>query len=114
MIKISLPPSINATYKRNGRNIYKSEEAKTWERLAGYELMAQKPPRNLTGAIYVGIEMFFVRDRDVDSSTKILLDLLQKQGIYKNDSQVTHLNVKKYRVEKGEQRCEIEVHQTSI
>lgn len=112
---VDLPPAINRMYKTTRQGgFYKTQEAKTWETTAGYQIMQQKPLRDLTGDIYVGIEMFFSRDRDVDSSVKVVLDLLQKQSIYVNDSQVVHLNVKKYKVAKGEERCEIEAHQTDL
>ena len=112
-IILSLPPSINRAYKTTRQGgFYKSAECKLWERTAGYELMAQKPPHDLTGPIYVGVVIYISRDRDCDSGIKPILDLLQKQSIYANDSQVVHINMKKYKVKKGEERCEIEVHQT--
>lgn len=115
MIIVDLPPSINRMYKttRYG-GFYKSNDAKTWVDLAGLQIIAQKPSYGLTGDIYVGVVMYISRDRDCDSGIKPILDLLQKQSIYANDSQVVHINIKKYKVKKGEERCEIDVYKTEI
>lgn len=119
MIKLDLPPSINAIYKttRTG-GFYKSEKAKEWEKTAGYQVLASKPPSrrpyDLVGPIYLGIDMYFARDRDIDSSIKILCDLLQKMRVYENDSQIIHLNVRKYKVKKGEEHVELDVHEAIV
>ena len=111
-MRLSLPPSINATYKTNRfGSFYKSKEAKDWEIEAGYQIIAQKPLQNLTGDVKVTICMMFARDRDVDSSLKVILDLLQKQNIYLNDSQVMDLHVLKIKVPKGQECCEVLVQE---
>lgn len=97
---LPLPPSINATYKTGKGRFYKSNEARNWEELAGWHLK-KYPKIRFEVPIYVGLEFFFKRERDIDSGIKITLDLLQKYGIIKNDLLVKHLNVKTYKDKKN-------------
>lgn len=108
MITLPLPPSINATYKRNANNFYKSNEAKAWEEEAGYILMQYRPQKPLLGALFCQIDLFLKRDRDVDGSNKLVIDLLEKMKFFENDSQIEHLNIKKF-VDKKNPRLEIQI-----
>ena|ERR1035437_7391455 len=107
---LPLPTRINATYKTGHGNFYKSQEAKDWEEEALVALIQSKVRTThsmIYTPIYVGIEMFIKRDCDIDSRTKILLDFMQNK-IYRNDSQIQHLNIKKY-VSKENPRVEVTI-----
>jgi|SRR5258706_15175103 len=97
---LPLPPSINNTYavSREGqRTLYKKAIARDWEIEAGWEIIRQRskfdPKYPLKGDIQVDIHWLCTRKRDIDAGIKILLDLLQRQNIYGNDSQVKALHV---------------------
>ena len=112
---IDLPISINAMYKTTKQGgFYKATAAKNWIDMAGWDIKKQNRNKCITSPVYVGITMYVSRDRDVDSGIKPLLDLLQTQRVYENDSQVVHLNVRKVRVKKGDERCELVVEPTDL
>ncbi len=110
---IPLPPVLNKAYGVSRSGIrYKTPEAKEWQKSAGWLLREQMQRTGLTAPfyaptddIYMGIEIFYERDRDIDASLKLLLDLvqmpmgqaLQGVGIIHDDAQIKHLNVKKYK-----------------
>ncbi len=93
---LPLPPSINATYKTGKGIFYKSSEAKEWEKIAGWTVKKTYKHNPLSSPIYVGIDFFFKTKRDIDGGIKLILDLLQRQGVVVNDNLVEHLNVRKY------------------
>lgn len=103
---LPLPLSINATYKTGSGNFYKSKEAKDWEEEAGWVIKKSYRGNPVGSPVYVGIEFFFKTKRDIDGGIKIVLDLLQRQGILVNDSLIEHLNIKKY-LDKDNPRCEV-------
>lgn len=102
---LPIPPSINQTYgvsKAGLHGLYKKEAVKTWERSAGWTVKRQlmklgtrKKYLPYLGNVRVEINWFFLKNRDIDSGIKILLDLFEDMGIYKNDMQITELNMKK-------------------
>lgn len=102
-----LPPTTNHMYHHTRHGAYKTEEARLWEDEAQVIILQTKGRKTLLDDVYVGMEFFLKRDRDVDNM-KLLLDCLQDNGILKNDSQVVHLNIKKY-VDKKNPRVELEV-----
>lgn len=86
---LPLPPSINATYKTGKGRFYKDERAVAWEEEVLYLLKTHQWTKNtLSGRLYVSFWWFFKRERDISSGVKILEDVLQKAGVYKNDSQI--------------------------
>jgi len=95
-LTLPLPTAINATYKTGNGRFYKSEEAKAWEWDAKKAIRKQFKGGLYDTVVYVGLEFFFKRDRDIDSGIKIVLDALQREGVIKNDNLIEHLNVKKY------------------
>lgn len=109
-IALTLPPPINKTYKttRSG-GFYKSQLAKDWENESLWTIKSHcRSIHDFKRPVYVGLLYFINRDRDIDSSIKITLDVLQKSGLLKNDMDITHLNVKK-EVDKKKPRLEIEI-----
>lgn len=116
---LTLPPPINQTYgvsnKIGKSRFYKRAKVKTWEYTAGYEIKHQwvhqaKRKETLLGKISITIALFHQRDRDIDASIKVVLDLLAHMRIYKNDSQVMHLLVTKAQDLKNP-RCEITIEE---
>lgn len=108
---IPLPPPINQTYKTTLKGgFYKSEKAKEWEKEAGWEIKSQKgKQQKVSKKTYtVDIIYYLTRDRDIDSSIKILFDLLQKQQIIQNDRLITNLYATK-RIVKKDPHVEITI-----
>ena len=60
------------------------------------------------GPVEAFLTMFLVRDRDIDSSLKLILDILQKQGVYLNDRQVEALHV--FKRKDPDPRIELQVY----
>lgn len=94
-------------YHHTRHGVFKTQETRDWEDEAQVSILQTKGRKLLTGDVYVGVELFLKRDRDVDN-LKLILDSLQDNGIIKNDSQVIHLNIKKF-VDKKQPRVEVEV-----
>lgn len=111
-MKIILPisPAINRMYKMGNGRFYKNQEAKDWEVEASWVIIQHKANKKLTDKpVKVHIDFYFKKDRDIDSSLKGLLDLLQGKLI-KNDSQIKELHVYKY-LDKENPRVEILVEE---
>ncbi len=111
---LSMPPSINQTYgvssRHNGARLYKRTEAVDWERSAGWEVKHQWKGRKmpLESDVSMQVVWYYHRDRDIDASLKILLDLFQKQRVYLNDRQVVELSVHK-KQDLAKPRVEVEI-----
>ena len=112
-ITLSLPPSINRTYKagvnrRTGKLIfYKDREVKDWIEEALWEIKKQIHGQKTKGeSVYIS---WFKKGRtiDIDFGIKSVLDLLQKSRIIENDSSVIFLQVQKQKAEKD--YCLVEV-----
>lgn len=109
-----LPPSTNQIYavrsmKGHGM-MYLTQEGKDWFEFAGWELKKQyrkKTPIETPCEIW--IELYLAYDRDIDGSCKPILDLLQKQGVIKNDSLFYKMDVEKFKCKKEEARVELEI-----
>lgn len=102
---LPLPPGINKTYKK-GRgkygivdNFYKTKEAKEWEEIAGWEIKkVWKNKKPIKGNCCVFINLYLERNRDLDSCTKIVFDLLQRQHVITNDSLIISSRQEKYKI----------------
>lgn len=108
-LSLPLPPSINRTYKRGPGSFYKSDEAKAWEEESLWTLKKQWKKTPLACDVSLIITFYFAnKRRDLSSGLKILEDVLEKGGIYKNDRQIrTEMIYKKY--DKDNPRVEIRV-----
>lgn len=96
VFNLPLPVSTNRAYATNRGRWFKIKKQKDWEEEAGKELMRQMSGQTgYYGYNTVRIRWFFNRDRDIDGGIKSILDLLQRMGIYSNDSVVTKLEVTK-------------------
>lgn len=111
---LPMPPSINATYRSGiGNRWYKAPTARSWESLAWGVIMASGKLKTILGGVEVAIYMYCKRDRDIDSGIKIVLDLLEKARIIKNDRQVLKLDVYKD-YDPDRPRCEVSVRVLSV
>lgn len=112
---LPMPPGIDNTYGIHGSVMYKKALAKAWEQEAGYEIINQRNKQKiqtklpLLNGVIMGIEWFYKYNRDIDSGLKILLDLFQKQGIYKNDMQVRRFSHYGIQPDKQNPRVEVEI-----
>ena len=107
------PPSINHIYGYTSRGgfarSYITKEGKEWFEKAGKELKKQwnkRVPIKTEVEVYIELYTAYYR-QDVDNILKPILDLLEKETIIENDSQVTMLNVQKYKCKKTEQKVEV-------
>jgi Holliday junction resolvase RusA-like endonuclease len=96
-------------YGHSGHRTYKTKDSIEWEHEAQAVILSTKGRKKLTGDVYVGVEFFLKRDRDLDNN-KLLYDALQDNGIIENDRQIIHLNVKKY-IDKKNPRIELQIEQ---
>lgn len=94
---LTIPPSINRTYgvTRSGKiPFYKKKVVRNWEWIAGWEVKSQRVDKTMyLNEVKMDIKFYYQRQADIDNGLKVLLDLFQKQMIYKNDKQVKKLNV---------------------
>ncbi len=110
---IPLPPSgtNNAYHTGRAGNWYKDDNVKAWEKLCLWKLKGKVKKVKYTHWLCVDICFVFGdrRRRDIDSKIKFCLDLFQKAGAYKDDSEITDLNVHK-RIDIGNPRMEIQIY----
>lgn len=99
-IKLSLPPTLNHTYRVVHKGMIKTKDAKSWQEYAGLmviqELQKKGLEADLRGDYHVTMDLYLKRSRDVDSSIKLLLDALEGV-IWKNDKQVQQILVRKWK-----------------
>ena len=106
---LPLPPTLNHTYNIANSRLYKNPLVKVWEQEAGFKvMMTMKRRKPFLGPVEAFLTMFLVRDRDIDSSLKLILDILQKQGVYLNDRQVEALHV--FKRKDPDPRIELQVY----
>ena len=110
MITLPLPPTINATYKRNSRSFYTSNEAKQWKQDAYFLVKKQWRKKPLAGKLYLAIWWYLAHERDISSGLKILEDALQDAKVYLNDKQIYHEVLRKA-FDKKNPRVEIEIEE---
>lgn len=115
-MKLTLPkpPSINHIYGFTSRGgfarSYITKIGKTWFEEAGYRLKEQLPQTEpITTNLTISIELHTARRQDVDNILKPILDLLQKQGLIENDSQVYKLTVEKFRCKIPDEKVILEL-----
>lgn len=109
IIVLPLPPALNHTYGFHRGKMFKVPKARDWEQEA-LALVKYKYKRRdtITGDVFCALSIFHSRDRDIDGSIKITLDLLEKAGLIVNDRQIKFLNVQMFKV-KENTRIEIEI-----
>jgi Holliday junction resolvase RusA-like endonuclease len=97
------PPALNRAYRaavsRAGRPYtYKSSAAKRWQKDAAWLIISQRRDvETFTGKVAVHMRLYLNRDRDIDSSFKLLLDTLETSKVIVNDKQIVELSAVKHK-----------------
>ena len=100
--KFRLPPPLNRTYRavfssRLHRTVFFMDyPAKKWKVDAKREI--QKNPIFFEGKVFMKVNWFLKRDRDIDSGLKLLIDAFE-DICFKDDIHIVKLEVNKSRVE---------------
>lgn len=108
-VTLPRPPSINnlygSTYSKGRIIKFVGKIGKAWFETAGWELKRQlKYGRNQmavtdsTDDVLVYITLYTCRKQDLDNIGKVILDLLVKQQVIHDDSQVVELHMYKEKV----------------
>lgn len=111
-LTVPLPPPLNSMYRPNfrSRGVRKTVECERWEtevqwlaKVAKADSICIKKPQ----PVEMQLRIFYKTERDIDSSSKALLDCLQ--GIvYDDDKQIIRLVIEKYK-DNSSPRVEIHV-----
>jgi endodeoxyribonuclease rusA len=115
MIKLTLtgtPVSVNNIWRKTKNGVtYKTEKARTFEKLTRIEVLNQYRGKISTGALKVKIELFFAtkHKRDIDNYNKQILDSLTGY-IWEDDSQIEKLEVIK-NIGSNENKIEVEIEE---
>ena len=117
---LPMPPSINQTYGVSAggvKGLFKRSGVRDWEKEAGWELKSQFVKQGLNrkhfpilGKVKIEVNWFYRNNRDIDAGIKVLLDLFEDHGIYKNDMQVVEVKLTKESDPK-KPRVEVEITQ---
>lgn len=99
---LTMPPVLNKLYFNvPGKGRVLSYQGTTWKERAGWEARKRWKGPPSKSPFSVDIDLHVKHVRDIDSSSKLLLDAMQ--GIvYENDTQVDELNIRRYKAAKGE------------
>lgn len=89
-LTLPYPPSMNRYWRRAGRHMHLSTEAKQYREVVIKQLEGSEP---LTFRLAMRIQMFPPdrRRRDIDNIQKPVLDALQHAGAYIDDEQIDWL-----------------------
>lgn len=107
---VPLPPSSNHRLMATKNGLIKAPLYRRWMDSTAEDLSASFegcPPR-LEGRLMLYVEVVFPdrRKRDIDNVLKSLCDVLTKAEVYKDDSQLDVITVRRSEVQKpGELRC---------
>ena len=111
MITLPKPTSLNLLYGTNrfgGK--YITNEGRAWKEEAGYKLKAQWKKKTIEKDVGLYIKVYYCGKYDIDNCLKILLDLFSDMQVYKDDRQITFLQIEKIRVpHRINQKIEVEV-----
>ena len=99
----SLPPTTNATYRHKGHFVYMTKEARAWREQATWLL---KPYRGAKPT-ELDITYYLKRERDVDGSSKLIIDCLEHAGVVDNDRDILDVHLHK-RWDMKQPRLELE------
>lgn len=96
-IALPWPPTANHYWKRNANNYFISTEGRVFRELAYYECLPYKKSELYDKRLSLFICAFppDKRRRDLDNLMKCLLDSLQYSEIYKDDSQIDCIYIKR-------------------
>ena len=93
-----LPPTVNHSYEKRGRRLYKSPECRKYQESVSEKLHKEWGKRKRYSG-YVELRItFYTKDRrrwDIDNRVKALQDCLSYGGVIKDDSQIRTLHVER-------------------
>ena len=113
---LPLPPALNKCYRpsvgANGKPYtYKTKTAKQWQSDAFYLMKQQMTDRRtIDSYVTLNIALHLKRDRDIDSSHKLLLDTLEYAKVINNDKQIKLLITHKHKSNNPRVEIEIEMY----
>lgn len=95
-LSLPLPPSANHYYRRVGRATLISRAGREYRAGVKAALLAMGAP-SVTGPITVLVTVFPPdrRRRDLDNLLKCLLDSLQHGGLYRDDSMIDRIDIRR-------------------
>jgi crossover junction endodeoxyribonuclease RusA len=95
-LELPYPPSVNHLYRRVGVRTLISREGRRYRNEVCSLLAAAKVPM-FKGPVRLEIEIYPPdrRRRDVDNTQKALLDALEHGGLYRDDGQITKLEIER-------------------
>lgn len=110
MIKLPLPPSVNAIYRRAkwGR-MFMTEDGKSWKKQAAWIIKQALKPMD---KVSVTLKVYFpdLRRRDLDNLCKLTSDAIVQSGVIKDDNwQVLNVWHISGHFDKTEPRLELEI-----
>lgn len=106
-IELPLPTTDNHTYGQRGVFKFMYKEAKEWKLATQEKLKEVWKRKPIETPVWVDVQLFVKRDRDLQGGLKILCDAFE--GIvYVNDKQITEMTLHKS-VDKENPRCIIKV-----
>lgn len=108
------PPSINHIYGYTSRGGFArsfiTKKGKNWFEIAGKKLEEQKVIKEtIKTKVSVSINLYTAYRQDADNIVKPIMDLLQKQLVIQNDSQVYHFQVEKHKTTRADEHVDIEI-----
>lgn len=105
-IRLPLPPSVNHLYGRNGYRTYITDAGVAWFTEAGYMVNTAWQVRiPIESPIKLYIRLHTCKRYDIDNCLKATQDLLTKQGVIVDDSQIMFLQVEKVKEKHQNQTC---------
>jgi crossover junction endodeoxyribonuclease RusA len=107
MLTIPVPPTVNHAYGSHGNRRYLKPEGKVFREQVAWTVKQAKLTK-LVGRLWISIRIF-PKDRrvsDLDNRIKSCQDALMHAGLFDDDSQIDHLEIKRGQVVQGG-RCEV-------
>jgi Holliday junction resolvase RusA-like endonuclease len=89
-------PAKSNMYRIGNKRFYKSKEVKEYEDSFNYQCNLYRHQR-IEGKFELYLKVYFKNNRsDLDNSTKVILDNLQRMGIIENDRNCVKIDAEKY------------------
>jgi crossover junction endodeoxyribonuclease RusA len=96
LLELPFPPSVNHYYRRwRGRTLISREGRKFRARVVS--ILAARGMRRLDGPLMVEVDVYPPdhRRRDIDNVQKSLFDAIQHGGVYRDDSQIDDIHIRR-------------------
>ena len=103
ILDLPYPPTVNHYYRHVGNRVLISREGREYRRTI-YSILFRAGTTVHLGDLKIHIDVHPPdrRRRDLDNILKALLDALESGNLYRNDSQISELSLKRFdRVENG-------------